>query len=231
MFYSLSFCKDQSACLIYLQGFTFSCEHFHSQVPPGKSHAGGPDILSSSKLTCCFSNAVVSTAESEKPKNVLCFLSCSLVPFSRLRAWEQCWSLILRQSMYFVQLQDLNTIMLAWLFFLLFCFVLFFKPHQQWPFSKFQTDSVMLARAYELKWSSHSSQRASVQRAGLSESFRNSCLWGNEMHWHLSGTMGCTGWLWPGSLHLDTRVCRIKAFVLHLLNLYFPVRIKVYLCV
>lgn len=122
MFYSLSFCKDQSACQIYLQGFTFSYEHFHGQVPPGKSHAGGPEILSSSKLTCCFSNAVVSTAESEKPKKVLRFLSCSLVPFSWLRAWEQCWSLILRQSMYFVQLQDLNTIMLAWLFFC--CFVL-----------------------------------------------------------------------------------------------------------
>lgn len=162
MFYSLSFCKDQSACQIYLQGFTFSCEHFHGQVPPGKSHAGGPEILSSSKLTCCFSNAVVSTAESEKPKKVLRFLSCSLVPFSRLRAWEQCWSLILRQSYVFcsVPRSQHNHVSLA--VFLLFCFILFFKPHQQWPFSKFQTDSVMLARAYELKWSSHSSQRASV---------------------------------------------------------------------
>lgn len=230
MFYSLSFCKDQSACQIYLQGFTFSCEHFHGQVPPGKSHAGGPEILSSSKLTCCFSNAVVSTAESEKPKKVLRFLSCSLVPFSRLRAWEQCWSLILRQSMYFVQLQDLNTIMLAWLFFCCFVLSCFLNLINSGHFLNFKL--ILSCLPGLMSWNGHLTPLSGHLCKELdSESFRNSCLWGNEMHWHLSGTMGCTGWLWPGSLHLDTRVCRIKAFVLHLLNLYFPVHIKIYLCV
>lgn len=141
--HSLSFSKDQATCLSDL----FSALCFPMGTFTAKSLQENQKLKDwrfqvHRKITCCFHNAVISATVSENPKQALCFPSCFVAPFSRLRAWKHFWCLILMLSVYFTQLRDLNTVKLAW--------IGIFKPHQHWLFSKFQTDSVEPTRAHRL---------------------------------------------------------------------------------
>lgn len=135
----------QPVCLIYLQHSCFPMGTFTATCLQESQKLKDWRFQVHRRITCCFHNAVISAAESENPKQALCFPLYFVAPFSRLRAsqgWKHFWCLILMLSVYFTQLQDLNAAKSAW--------IGISKPHQHWLFSKLQTDSVVPTRAHRL---------------------------------------------------------------------------------
>lgn len=183
------------------------------------------------KLICCFSNELLFTTDSKNPKEALYFLTFSVASFSRSRAWKQFWSLILIQSVYVIQLQDLNTVTSA-------CWD-FLSLINSGHFLNFKV--ILSCLPWLLGWNGHltplewgvyrKSDWLKAPDVAASEGRRFSEMSrGSQLH-----RLGVIQTFAPGLTQLQIisygDVYSSRMFIINLLSFCFNVHIKAYLCI